>query len=864
MNDSRRPITGRQNPLTGRHTAPRDLIGDIHAQQRRKLFRRVALIVVLILALLAVGLALKVFADRRSRDACLDDARDGFARGTSAELDTVAERLDTCIEDHGDDPQLLGARALTRAQLLAEFGVGDEAAHAAVAALDATTSTHDGELARVMIALDDGELGQARADLEAAAAMRDRLSIGPNHEEWIAGMLAIADPEANLDEAIDAVSKTVEEDPSISLRRLLATLHMHAGDGDAALEELGRAREQDRTHLGLAADEALYNALLRQKLPGVADVADQLLGDEFATKLAPRDRAHTLLARGVVQIQDGEVEAGMQAVSQAWDELPGWDKLSRTLALEMAMEAGDGERARQWISEAGLRAPESEIYEAWVKLVEGDVMAALAELAKLPQEHPRVALLQGLALVEQGRWVEAKPWLERAEKFLPKRIDVEVARARVDAQIGDAEAARRKLEALAEEEPFAPRAWTGLGEAHLAVAYYEVEGEGVRKPRPEPDPDALKEARRAFKWAVQRERQPAEAYLQLAEITDRKRGDDPKLVDEVVDLLTKAVEANDNLPRYAERHALYLAEVGRHADAKRMLAKVNERPGVSFRVPLMLAGLALDEVEFDKVVSLDEGFEGWVEDAESRRAPGRDLDIIRARALLLTPDEPAKAKADKSAEARDKLAKIVAAAPTDLEAWTYLTRAHMELKDRDAALGAVRQGIEAVGKEDAGRLFLEQAKILFRGGKKRVAATQAGKGWNFLRDRPEGVSTLVLAWAAEETVKLFQRDGRAKPALTVAKQLTRVAPTHSDAWVLRASVELRNNRGSDAKASAEKAVELDPNNPKAHELLGQLYLRFGRKSSAREAFEKAVELGKDTPQAEDYKKSLASLGDEPE
>ena len=109
----------------------------------------------------------------------------------------------------------------------------------------------------------------------------------------------------------------------------------------------------------------------------------------------------------------------MKLVAQAWDELPGWDKLSRTLALEMAMEAGDGERARKWIDEAGLRAPESDIYEAWVKLVEGDIMAALADLAALPQEHPHVALLQGLALVEQNRYAEAQPWLDRADKLLP-------------------------------------------------------------------------------------------------------------------------------------------------------------------------------------------------------------------------------------------------------------------------------------------------------------------------------------------------------------------------------------------------------------------------------------------------------------
>ena len=825
-----------------RNTAPRDLIGDIHAQQRRRLFRRVALVVALFLILLLIAVAFKLFAERRERAACLDDAREGFALGTAAELGEVAEGLGGCLEDHPDDPGLLGARALTRAQLLAEFGEGEQAAREAVDALpdEPRKRTRDGELARVMVDLDAGALAEAREHLAAARELDEGSSIAPGHEIWVGGMLAIADPEADLDAAIDRLAAT--DEPSISIRRLLATLHMHAGDSAAALEELGRAREQSRTHLGLAADEALYNALLREKLAGVADVADQLLGGGFA--ISTRDRAHALLARGVADVQAGEVEAGMKLVAEAWAALPGWDKLSRTLALEMAMEAGDGERARAWIDEAGLRAPESAIYAAWVELVEGDVMTALVKLAELPQTHPRVALLQGLALVEQSRWAEAEPWLARADELLPGRIDVEVARARAEVHTGDPEAARRKLEAIAEEEPFAPRAWTGLGEAHLAVALRRADAKTG-----EPEAAALSEARRAFKWAVQRERLPAEAYLQLAELTERRRLGDPKLAAEVLDLLTKAVEANDHLPRYAEREALYLAELGRREQAMAKLEAVHDRPGASWRAAASLARVALEQVEYGGQPKLADGFEDWLEKASELAAPAPELERLRARALLQAGD---------AAGAQAKLEALLAADEGDVEARVYQVRALMERRDRDAALASVRRGVQAVGAPDSARLNFEWAQIMARGGKRRAAASRARLGWRQLGDQ-RGPATGLVLWAGELTVRLLQRDGQAKPAASVARELTERLPTVSNAWVVRAYAELRSNRGSDAKASAEKAVELDADNPRAHEVLGQLWMRFGRKDRAAEAFRRAVELAAGTPDEAAFRKNLADL-----
>jgi tetratricopeptide (TPR) repeat protein len=816
---------------------PRDLIGDIHAQQRRKLFRRVALIVALFVALLLIAIALKLLADRRERTECLVDARAGFARGTSEDLVAVANGLDVCLAEHKADPELLAAVALTRAQLAAEFGDQVEAADAAVAALpeDPEHWNHDGELARVMLALDRGELDEAREKLAAVESMEDTRSIAPNHEVWVGGMLAIADPEADLDAAIDRVATTVQSDPSISIQRLLVVLHMHAGDSSTALAELARAREQSRTHNGLAADEALYNALLRQKLPGVADVADQMLGDKFV--LSERDRAHALLARGVVHVQNGEIEKGMEAVDQAWAALPGWDKLSRALALEMAMEAGDGKRARKWIDEAGLRAPESDIYKAWVELVEGEIMTALADLAKLPQEHPRVALLQGLALVEQGRFAEADAWLARADKLLPGRIDVEVARARVEAQTGDPEVARRKLESLAEEEPFAPRAWTGLGEANLAV---------MAKAKDKPDETALKDARRAFKLAIQRERLPAEAHLQVALLADRKRADKPEVVAEVLEQLAKAVETNDHLPRYAERQALYMAEVG-DREAYDKLSKVVERPGIDWQAPLALARLVVDRFEFGEQDQLDPKFDAWIAQAEELAAPARELELLRARALLLANTE-----ADtKTAEA--KLLALLGINETDIDARVYYIRTLGY--DRDKALAEVRRGIQVVPEANNGRFYCEWSTIMSRGAKRRPAAMYAQTCWERLRADPNTPTILALR-AGEQAVRMLQRDKRPKPAMALAEEVTDHLPKSAVAWRVRADAELFASKAAEAKASVEKALELDPNDVLANMLSGDLWMRFGRKDRAKEFYETARDKAKGTPLEKEIGKDL--------
>src|SRR5690606_11348898 len=106
-------------------------------------------------------------------------------------------------------------------------------------------------------------------------------------------------------------------------------------------------------------------------------------------------------------------------LAAAWETLPQWDLGPRKLAIQTALEAGESAMPLAWLPGSGLGEAEQAIYAAWAVLLGGNVMEALERLESLPQEHPWVGYLQALALVEQRRFAEALPWVERVDAMLP-------------------------------------------------------------------------------------------------------------------------------------------------------------------------------------------------------------------------------------------------------------------------------------------------------------------------------------------------------------------------------------------------------------------------------------------------------------
>ncbi len=767
----------------------------------------------LVLALAAAAAFTGWLLGSRARGRSFEEARALVQRGTPGDLRAAADLLATASGEC-----LRAGEALARAQLWAEFGEDPEPARVAVAAAAGERETcSDVRVAEGLLAFGAGDTAAATAALADARRFRSPATLAPHHHRWLAGMLALGtgDDDAVQQARAEAAALTHEEPRAVAYHRLLALLQLRAGDGDAALAALDRVRAAARTHLGLAADEALFNAALRREFSGVADLADQLL----ARELGPHDRAHALLARAVVHVHAGESAAALARVDTAWPLLPWWDRTARALAMDLSLEAGDSGRARAWAQALAVPEPDAGIYRAWALLVDGDVMASLAALGELPQDHPRVAYLQGLALVEQRRFEEAEPWLARADRLLPGRVEVEVARARVLVHTGDKVTALRKLAGLAEEEVYAPRALTGLGEAHLAQAQ---------------DSRDLRAAQKALSRAVEREPRAAEAMLLLAQVWQRRRVEAPEGARNALDWFEQAAATNPRLPRYREALARHLVEIGQRARAEAMLRALVDEPGVEPDTPLLLADLVL---ESPAPAATPQLLAAWISRAEALGADPAALARTRARADL------AQGTAASLRAAQARLERLLEQDPADVDSRVLLVRVRMAQRDDESAETLVRNGIYTVGAGSSGRLFLAWARLELRQHKRKQAALHARAALR--RMQAENRPTVELLEAAELAVTLFLRTEQLALAAGVTRELVARLPDSDEAWRLEARAQLDAGETARARRAAARALELGPDDPDNHELRAQIALRTGDRKAAALALTQAESLARD-------------------
>ncbi len=780
---------------------------------------------------------------------------------------------------------LMGSQALIRGQLWVEFGVmpadADADADAAPTSLNAPTRCRDAHVAEGLVALarrDPAAVHQASERVRALpepsmGEIEDRSSLAPHHHAWfealrlLAGLEIDAEVDAEVDTEVDdasgadpltraraALADAVAAEPeAIAYQRALAGLEHRAGEGARALKTLRAARAKAPDHMGLAADEALMNAALLREFSGVADLADQLLELDGGT-LFPHDRARASVARAAVHVYMGERARGLELFDAAWPDLPPWDWSARRLALDTTLTAGDHRRGREWraqLEDEGrpLPALEDALYEAWALFTEGDLMGSLSALAELPQDHPRVAYLQALALVEQRRYEEARPWLTRARRMLPGRVELEVASARAAIATGELDQALRKLEGLAEEEPFAPRAWTGLGEAYLAKATHANSRDASRDPSRD-DPVLLRKAHTALLRAVEREPLPAEAMVRLSELWQRQRLSDPDGDRKALEWLEQAAATNPKVPRYSEALALYLVGLGRGRRAEPMLRELISNIGSTHRAALALAELSIARArELGQPLPAD--WESWIEQARERGAAPDDLARARAHAALVTGRRRALLTAAKP------LAETVETKPDDVDARVLYAKLLMALRDHDEAEKIIRRGIHRGPDSRTGRLYYVWATLEARTGSPKMASIHARIAWNRMRDEQRPTGELVDA--VDLCSSLYIRKELPDHALAVTRELSRRVPSHPEAWRLRARAELTVGESRAARRSIEKSLELDPESPHAHALHAQVLLRYGKREQARAAFRRALELEPGEPLRAKIERGLSRL-----
>ncbi len=806
-----------------------DLIEDIHRQHRRRLLLRVAKVVGIAAVLGILVVVFVSLADGRSRGQALDAAQTHALAGGRADLAVAAQVLDGSLLEDPEHGPTLAARAIVAAVQVLEFGADIDEARRWAAQVPEDDANAE------LVAAFDAFLG---GDREAAAAALQRVEepegLGADYVAYLRGWIALANASADpqqLTDAIGIVETELSGRPThVALGRLLARLLVYAGRADEALPQLDKVRDLARTHMGLAADEALYNAHLGQEPGGVASVADQLLASGDAT-LGPRDIAHARLARAVVHVHSGERDQGLAQLRKAWPDLAQWDTLNRQLCVVTALEANAGAQAVAWAKEARLPAAEIAIYQAWATLQTGDVMTALSALADLPQEHPRVAYLQALALVEQGRYAEALPWIERTDQVLPGRIEIEVARARAELHTGNGTVALRKLEALANEEPYAPRAWTGLGQARLA----------------QPDAD-LRAVQKAFQRAIDREPVPARAMQGLAHVWQRRAQADPSADSEAkaLALLHKAAEENPNLPEYAEEYGAYLAALAFEPEALARLEPLVGHPATRGETYLLLARLKIDTGVTDETT-----IDKLLEEAGERGVSKPALDLLRARRLL------AAGSREEVTQAQQMLAIRVAAVPEDIEARQLLAETYVRQHERKTAEQTVRRGLQTLPEDVKGRLYYSWADLEARIGQLRVAAPRSRTAFN--RMLAENRPPRELLAAADLAATMWLRQHKDHIALQIVDRLTARLSQHPEAWAIAAHTQLRAGETADARTSAAKALALDEHCALAHSVMGTALLRQGKRDEAKVSYEAAIAAAKGTSEEGDYDSNLERL-----
>lgn len=813
-----------------------DLVGDIHRRQQRKRLRKRLLVLAGLLAAIAAAVASWRFFDAQARRVRLADTAEQFQRGT---VPTLLQASDLLAGDRSRAANILEAEALVKNQLWIEFGVDQAAAQASVDALDLDTVAYDGAVAIGLWHAAQGDLDPAEAALSQAIDLAGTSSIAPGHHTYLEAVLALAsgDAEALATVRTELKSRLAESPRAVALRRISIAAAVRADARDEALAELDAAREQHRDHMGLAADEALYNASFRQHVGGVASVAEQLLA--VGSDVPPRDRVHAELALAAAEAYSGEFDQSLARLREVWPQLPKSDRVARELALELAILDGDGDLAREWIDASDLPQLEADLLRASIQVARGEIMESLEALAKLPQAHPRVAHLQGLALVEQGRFAEAEPWLRRADELVPGQLDIEVALARVELRLHDADAALRKLEGLSEEEALAPRVWTGLGEAYVAVA--------ERRNR---DKDLLRAGQRALEQGLERERVPAEAMLQLAVLHDRSRRRTPESPGKALELLEQAAQTNRHLPRYAEHYGRYLAALGYQHRALSQLASLVDRRGIEPETVLIAIRLAIELADHPDRPSDDE-LDAWFERAEELSADPARLAHERARRLL------AENSRGSSTKALEAMTALIAKNPADVDARVLAAQASLALYERKEAETVLRRGLSSVPDADRGPLYLQWASIEARTGARGKGAAHARVAWRLLSES-EAPPALALE-AAALAVRLFIELDKPIPAFAVGRNVSEAMPYHPAAWVLRARGELAAKKAPDALEHAKKAAEVGPEDPHAHEMLGHCYMRFGHKDDAKAAYQRAVELATNPAMEKDLQDNLRRL-----
>jgi tetratricopeptide (TPR) repeat protein len=800
------------------------------ASQRRRRARRFVALIITVVVLAAAGIAGKLAFDRYQAAALVAKAGERLHGATSAGLTEAEQDLDSALALVKGDADALTMRAVVRGHSALLYGGDIEALATAVQEAQAAGgNTFHVRLSEAMLNLGNGEVGKAAEALAALGeAPSDSSMLG--HSAWLTGLVSLAQPHerASVEASAAALAEYITADsPWVVYRRTHAELVFVSGDARTALDETVKAREAAPAELGHAVDELVYNAYLHEATKSVEANSTQLM--ERPEDLQTRDIGRLHLARGLARIHAGERDGALEDLSSAWKAAPEWDVGTKQEVLTQLQSLGAADEAADLLEGGATGIALPEVYEASIKLSKLDSAGALEALAKLDQGHAEVGYLQALALTEQLRFEEARPWIDRAKEFFPHRVELQVADLRVTANGEDGKAAEPKLAELSDAHPHAPRVWTSLGEARMAAE----DAAGSKK---------------AFRRALKREGRPAQAHLHLASLVD---GDVHRSADtraEVRKHLEDAIAQNEHIPRYKAALAEHLMYVGDEAAGIELMRKIAEDPLVDPETLLDLAAYESQHVGADKD-KLGE-IEKLLDRAETQ---GTDpFALVRERARL----DIARGTPESVAKARGAVEPLIAERSDDIELRLVYLASLMAQEDYSAAAENARAGIRRNPKNN-GRLFFAWAEAERKKDNDRSAARQTLDGWDKLV--AEQPSARVILDGGRLSVRLWLGLRKEDVARRVARKLTQALPNSAEAWAIRAKLEMDTKREDNGCESANSGINLEPTHHQIHAVMARCHAFSGRRAQAKAEYQKAAELAKGLPAAKRYLKRAKAL-----
>ncbi|MBL4685463.1 MAG: hypothetical protein JKY37_12790 [Nannocystaceae bacterium] len=828
--------------LAGAGLSSTDLVAELHNQadervlevgrQRRRRHRRRIIGVVIAVVVLAVSaVAGKIAWDQYRLNHAVKEARTHLLAGTSGELRLAAEAAEKGLAVAPTDDVSRELLAMVRAHQAAAGGSTEALAQALTAITE--SQSQQSVLARAVAAALAGEL-DAVADTLQTVEPGGEPPVARLHA-WLHATVALGNPyeTERMGPALAELEEVAQDEQWVPVHRRYAAALLRAGSIDEAKARLETARALDPAGLGLAIDEALLHAIVTQHSSGVRDVAERLLADE---SLSPRDRGRLHLARALVNTRRRNGKGIAEDIDAAWEHVPAWDVDSRARIIEAAFLAGELKRAKALLKQLEVDETTADVHVAWAKLIEGDVAGSLEDCAKLPQTHARVAYVQALALVEQKRFTESTPWLERALGLYGPRLELRVADARTKAHVGDPKLAGDALGEIAKAHRTA-RALTALGEAQLLIAGDDGETDAAEK---------------TLRQALETEDRPAEAAFLLAGLVQMQAKEDPEKAPAAIALLEKAVEFDGVTVRYRASLGRYLASHGDLDDADNVLRTLVDEEVVTADSLLDLVVVALDRADlgYAKVEAKDVG--AWLDKAAGLRANPVTITVLRERLRLLAPDSETELPTIGS-----RLAAILQSNPGNLEARLLYGETLRRQREFPIARTTLRDGGQSSDKYGDGRLFIARATVERRDGSDRLAAALAKSGWDKL-NRVE-VAPNERIRLARLTAQFFEDVENLPAQRAITKALVKHLPWRADAWAFRALTQLANDKNEEGCANAKKALKIDDTLAEAHSARAECWISSHHYPDARAELAKAVELARSSAEKRAYKRRLRVL-----